>query len=241
MQSSLEGLSRTHTSYRALWEDFRERLPPADSPVEGEDLPQLGIDRVVRDVSSTSTVSSIVNANVTVDVQDAAPTAWAVVVRSDAKGIAVGVFPASDGTPNLATCPCLCELALEVVQGVLAGFDVAVKLIIATIVNCSQRKGISAWNSETESDLAVLPVLAGGYSRSRLGTELIECDGDGGLVGAKGVTGGARRASGSVQPQGGDIERARSGLLFLKHGWGGEGAEDKRGDDRELHCLGGHR
>jgi len=159
---------------------------------------QLGIDRIVRDISSAGTVGGIVDTNITVDVQNAIATARAVVDRSDAKGVAVGVFLAIDGTLDFTACPCLCKLTLEVVQGVLTGFDVAVKLIIATIVNCGKSEGISPWNSETKSNLAVLPIRTGGYSGSRFGTELIESDGDGSLVGAEGVRRGARGASRTV-------------------------------------------
>jgi len=202
-------------------------------------LLQRGVNRVIGDVPSALAVACVAHADVAVDVQDTSATAWAVVDRSDAKGIAVRVLLAVNRTPALAASPCLGKLALEVVQRVLTSGDAAIKLIEATIIDCSQSEGEASWDSKTESNLAVLPVRAGGNSGSRLSTELIERDSNSGLGGVEGVSSGARRASRTVQPQGSYVERARSSLPLLNNHWGGEGTEDKRGDDGELHCLDG--
>ena len=70
-----------------------------------------------------------------------------------------------------------------VVDGLLAGSDLGVELVVATVVDTGDAKGEPSRDRDTKGQLALLPVGADGDTRAGLSVELTEGHSNRGLVG----------------------------------------------------------
>lgn len=218
----------------------RQRLL-ASNPLEAESLLEGGVDGVGGNVARAALVGAVADLESRDDVEDGVGSARGNDGGGKIELVTVNVVGTRDGSRECGAGVGLLQLSLEVVVGGLSGGNLAIQLIISTVVDGSNTEGEATRHADTEGDSAVLAGLRDGNTGTGLSVEVTEGDSNGTLVGAQDVVSASSRAARSVNTNARDVESSGArGTLIQIDGVGSDadnsGGESKESGEELDHC-----